>query len=71
MLTEAVWPPRTYSVRLVLVDQTRTVQSFDDEASLGDVGFLVRTIRIGLVQTEPSDKRSQVYWFPCEARYPL
>ena len=39
-LTLAVCPPRVYSTRLVVVDHTLTVPSFDDDASRGDVAFL-------------------------------
>lgn len=41
--TLAVWPPSVYSARRVVVDHTRTVPSFDEEAKRGVVGFLRST----------------------------
>lgn len=48
-LTEAVCPPRVYSVSRVEVDHTRTVPSFDDDATRGAEGFLQVKISNGIL----------------------
>lgn len=41
-LTDAVCPPSVYSVRRVSRDQTLTVKSLEEEASLGEEGLLMK-----------------------------
>ena len=41
-LTDAVCPPSVYSVRRVRRDQTLTVKSLEEEASLGEEGLLMK-----------------------------
>ena len=40
--TLAVWPPKVYSRRRVAIAHTFTVPSLEEDASRGDVGFLIR-----------------------------
>lgn len=47
--TLAEWPPSAYSNLLVALDQTRTLPSFEEDASRGAVGFLGKPKRTGSI----------------------
>jgi hypothetical protein len=66
--TLAVWPPKVYSRRRVAIAHTFTVPSLEEDASRGDVGFLIRAS-----QPVGDDKTGgpHVYWFPGQRRDPF
>lgn len=62
-LTDAVCPPSVYSVRRVRRDQTLTVKSLEEEASLGEEELLMK---ISKRKGSKRDQNVQMGWLPCE-----
>jgi hypothetical protein len=66
--TLAVWPPKVYSRRRVAMAHTFTVASLEEDASRGDVGFL---IRVSHPVVDDKTGGTHVNWFPGQRRDPL